>query len=306
VPGTEGPATLRCPITTLRVSQYQPAGRPSSRAIEAVSRAIETAGSLEQLMRRQNGVFETLDHEARDLVKLAADIAAHGVESPLEARQTRDGIELLAGHRRLVAARLAGLSEVPVRMIGPLSEHEAAGFVLRRNRLRADFSTWHEAVLLRSLQQRRRDAGLGGDSVRALAGAMAYSIGRVSELLAIGRAFPPAVVRAVGAGNEALAEEALTRLSYRSLRALIKVMDLERRVALTRRALGLTPDAADDASNAGTVRESSAVRVATRRDGGFTLSVQRPIHTLRRDDAEQLLHVLTGHIESVRRRLQRP
>lgn len=300
----DGNTALRCSIRLLRDSQYQPVGRPSSRAVEAVFRAIHAAGSLDKLVRRQNGLLEALDHEARDLAQLAADIAAHGVESPLEARRTRDGIELLAGHRRLVAAKLAGLTEVPVRVIGPLAEHEAAGFVLRRNRLRAEFSTWHEAVLLRSVQQRRREAGLGGDSVRALAGAMAYSIGRVSELLAIGRTFSPAVVRAIGAGDAALAEEALTRLSYRSLRTLIKVTNPERLVALTRQALGLASDAATDARHQSITWQSAAIRLAARRDGGFTLSVHQPIDTLSKDDAAQLLDVLSDHVDSVRRRLE--
>ncbi|HJU64173.1 MAG TPA: ParB/RepB/Spo0J family partition protein [Gemmatimonadaceae bacterium] len=302
--GADTGATRLCGIHALRVSQYQPSGRPSSHAIEAVSRAVREAGTLERLVRRENGAFDTLDHESRELAQLAADIAAHGVESPLEARETRDGIELLAGHRRLVAARLAGHTEVPVRILGALSEHEAAGFVLRRNRLRAGFSTWQEAVLLRSLQERRRAAGLGGDSVRALAQTMSYSIGRVSELLAIGRAFPPVAVRQIGGGNEARAEEALTRLSYRALRELIKVADPERRIALARQALGFI-EPASTGTSATTAGQSPPFRTAARRAGGFTLSVDRPIDQLDRHDAELLLRVLMEHAESVRQRLRR-
>ena len=47
------------------------------------------------------------------LRELAASIRRHGVVQPLVVRRRPDGWELVAGERRLRAARLAGLEAVP-------------------------------------------------------------------------------------------------------------------------------------------------------------------------------------------------
>lgn len=53
-----------------------------------------------------------------NLAELAESLRTHGVITPLRARPTKNGkapaFELAAGHRRLRAAKLAGLAEVPV------------------------------------------------------------------------------------------------------------------------------------------------------------------------------------------------
>ena len=47
------------------------------------------------------------------LEELAASIGEYGVLNPLTVRQRPEGYELVAGERRLRAAKLAGLVEVP-------------------------------------------------------------------------------------------------------------------------------------------------------------------------------------------------
>ncbi|PTU33030.1 ParB/RepB/Spo0J family partition protein [Stenotrophobium rhamnosiphilum] len=52
--------------------------------------------------------------ELRDLEELAASIKKRGIIQPLVVRDLPDfGAELIAGHRRLEAAKMAGLKEVP-------------------------------------------------------------------------------------------------------------------------------------------------------------------------------------------------
>jgi ParB family chromosome partitioning protein len=52
-----------------------------------------------------------------ELASLSESIKNHGVLQPLVVRQTGDGYQLVAGERRLRAARVAGLDAVPVRVV---------------------------------------------------------------------------------------------------------------------------------------------------------------------------------------------
>jgi len=47
------------------------------------------------------------------IAELAASVKSSGIIQPLVLRRTKDGFELIAGERRLRAAKLAGLTEVP-------------------------------------------------------------------------------------------------------------------------------------------------------------------------------------------------
>jgi len=50
-----------------------------------------------------------------EIEQLAATIKAHGVVGPVKVREKEDGrFDLVYGHRRLAAARKAGLAKVPV------------------------------------------------------------------------------------------------------------------------------------------------------------------------------------------------
>lgn len=53
-----------------------------------------------------------------ELKQLADSIKVHGVLQPLVVRAANDGFQLIAGERRLRAATLAGLPEVPVHVVG--------------------------------------------------------------------------------------------------------------------------------------------------------------------------------------------
>lgn len=78
--------------------------------------------------------------ELGDLSELAASISRFGVLFPLIVR---DGNILVAGERRLRAAMLAGVLEVPVRDFSSLSAIEAEEIELEENIRRKDL-TWQE------------------------------------------------------------------------------------------------------------------------------------------------------------------
>jgi ParB family chromosome partitioning protein len=55
--------------------------------------------------------------DEEELASLSESIKNHGILQPLIVRQTRDGYQLIAGERRLRAAKGAGLDAVPVRVV---------------------------------------------------------------------------------------------------------------------------------------------------------------------------------------------
>jgi ParB family chromosome partitioning protein len=55
--------------------------------------------------------------DAEELKSLADSIRSHGILQPLVVRTTANGMQLIAGERRLKAAKEAGLEEVPVHIV---------------------------------------------------------------------------------------------------------------------------------------------------------------------------------------------
>ena len=81
------------------------------------------------------------------LRELAASIRRHGVVQPLVVRRRPDGWELVAGERRLRAARLAGLGGVPC-VEAEADEQESALLALVENLQRQDLHYFEEAAAI--------------------------------------------------------------------------------------------------------------------------------------------------------------
>lgn len=80
------------------------------------------------------------------LSELAESIAKHGVIQPLLVRPIKDGgYQLVAGERRWRAARIAGLSEVPV-VIRELTDSETVELAMVENLQREDLNPLEEAL----------------------------------------------------------------------------------------------------------------------------------------------------------------
>ena len=85
-----------------------------------------------------------------ELEELAASIRALGVLQPLTVRRREGKWELVAGERRLRAARLAGLQQVPCLAIQADSQSSSL-LALVENVQRRDLDFWEEALALRRL-----------------------------------------------------------------------------------------------------------------------------------------------------------
>lgn len=86
----------------------------------------------------------------QELEELAASIAQVGLLQPLTVRAAAGGWELVAGERRLRAAVLAGLEQVPCLVVRA-DEERSALMALVENIQRQDLDFWEEAMALDKL-----------------------------------------------------------------------------------------------------------------------------------------------------------
>lgn len=88
-----------------------------------------------------------------DLDALASSIKTHGIMSPLIVCREEGRYVLIAGERRLRAAALAGLSEVPVLVRALVGDSDSLELALVENLQRADLDPIEAAKGYRKLQQ---------------------------------------------------------------------------------------------------------------------------------------------------------
>ena len=150
------------------------------------------------------------------LAELAASIRSCGILQPLTVRRAGDGYELVAGERRLRAARIAGLREVPC-LVAQVGEEDSALLALMENLQRRDLDCWEEAEALSRLIARY---GLSQEEAARRLGRAQPTVANKLRLLRL-----PEDVRAL------LRENGLTE---RHARALLRLQDPE----VQRRAAG--------------------------------------------------------------------
>jgi ParB family chromosome partitioning protein len=108
----------------------------SNHQAEAATVAIELIDASPYQTRK--------DFDEAELQDLAATMRAHGLLQPLVVRRKGDRYELIAGERRLRAAKLAGLQEVPVQ-IRSADNDQAAELTAIENLQRKDLNAIEEA-----------------------------------------------------------------------------------------------------------------------------------------------------------------
>ena len=87
-----------------------------------------------------------------ELEELVGSIRSMGLLQPLTVRRGEHGWELVAGERRLRAAKLAGLRQVPCLSVQADGQTSSL-FALVENLQRRDLDFWEEALALRRLQE---------------------------------------------------------------------------------------------------------------------------------------------------------
>lgn len=131
------------------------------------------------------------DEEAGELNTLVESIRQHGVLQPITIVPTEDGrhVECLFGHRRLAAARLAGLTTIPCRAVPRADTATRILTQLAENRDRRAMTALEEARAIAGLKR----AGMTQAKIAAAVGMSSVRVGNCLQLLRL----PESVQRAV-------------------------------------------------------------------------------------------------------------
>ena len=169
-------------------------------------------GKLEPRQTQPRSVF---DDEA--LQELAASVKRYGVIQPVSARRLPSGYyQIIAGERRWRAARLAGLEEIPVRVV-EADDRRTAELALVENLQREDLNPIEEA---RGYQALIADYGLTQEEA-------ALSVGRSRPAVAN-------ALRLLSLDADTLALVETGKLSAGHARALLPIPDAGSRLAAAR------------------------------------------------------------------------
>jgi len=105
--------------------------------------AAETSSGINLLPIRDIKPFHNHPfhlYEGERLEDMVSSIREHGVLNPVIVLKTGEGYEMLSGHNRANAAKLAGLTEIPAIIKTDLSEEEAYIYVIETNLMQRSFS----------------------------------------------------------------------------------------------------------------------------------------------------------------------
>jgi ParB family chromosome partitioning protein len=143
--------------------------------------------------------------DAGELEELAASIREHGIIQPLIVSPGKNGYILIAGERRLQAAKKAGLKTVPV-IVRPASDRQLLELALIENVQRADLGPLEEAEAYQHLVQ---DFGLSQEQVAERVGKSRVAVTNTLRLLGLSAKV-----------KQALADEQITEGHARALLGL--------------------------------------------------------------------------------------
>jgi ParB family chromosome partitioning protein len=222
-----------------------PGGQLTARAPGVATLPVEAIEANPDQPRR---VFADAEMEG-----LVASIRDHGVLQPLVVTRHGGGYRLIAGERRLRAARTAGLSEVPVVLRDEPGPQESLALSLIENVQRHDLNPLEEAEAFRRLLD---EFGLSHEAIGRQVGKSRSHITNSLRLLGLVPAVQGALLstaiaaghaRAIAGVPESLQEEALRRvlrtsMSVRETEALARELAEGRGTRRPARARELDPD----------------------------------------------------------------
>ena len=196
------------------VEEFRTAGEESP--TEEGTPAVELI-SVTEIRRNPAQPRKNFDDEG--LIELSGSIRRHGILQPLTVRRTGGGgYELIAGERRLRAAVLAGVREVPC-IIRESTADESAELAIIENLQRRDLDMFEEATALAALAARH--------------GLTQEEIGR---RLSVSQSYVANKLRLLRLSEEAQSVIREGKLTERHARAVLRLPEEKRLSALRRMA----------------------------------------------------------------------
>jgi len=178
---------------------------PASEAEDAGSRQGVLEVPLSSISPNPHQPRSPIDEQ--DLSELAASIEEHGIIQPLVVTKDAGQYQLIAGERRWRAARVAGLSEVPV-LVKDVAPQEMLELALVENLQRSDLSPLEEAL---AFEQLAEDFGLTQAEIARRVGKSRTAVANTLRLLKASRPI-----------RDALLEERISEGHARALLGLDK------------------------------------------------------------------------------------
>ncbi|MDR0526881.1 MAG: ParB/RepB/Spo0J family partition protein [Spirochaetaceae bacterium] len=185
----------------------------SDKLPDSVSSGGQAAIPIDKISANPNQPRKNFSEAALD--ELAATIRKNGVLSPILVEKTgEDSFVVIAGERRLRAAKIAGLTEIPA-IIKKFSPEESFLVSIIENLQREDLNPIEEAAAFKQLME---ISGLNQDGVAARVGKSRAAVANAVRLLKL----PPAVQEALKTGL----------VSPGHARALLSIENTVSRIAL--------------------------------------------------------------------------
>lgn len=146
------------------------------------------------------------------ILRLADSIKQHGIIQPLVVRQCGEYYELIAGERRLRAAKELGLDTVPC-VISDINEEKSAEVSIIENIIRENLSIFEQA-----------------SAIEALIDTYSLTQEQVAEKLSVSQSFVANKLRLLRYNNEEREIILQNNLSERHARAILRIFDHEMRI----------------------------------------------------------------------------
>lgn len=196
---------------------------------------LEGAGitELEISLISSNPYQPRRDFDEEKLAELSQSIKEHGLIQPVVVRRAETGYHIIAGERRLRAARMAGLEQIPA-IVKEASEAEMMQLAVVENVQRQDLNPVEEAAAYRRLMD---EFAMTQDDISDLVGKSRPAVANTLRLLKL----PIEVLELVS--RETLSEgharallgtkstEAQMKLAREAVRRKLSVRQLEEMVA---------------------------------------------------------------------------
>ncbi|MBR6514856.1 MAG: ParB/RepB/Spo0J family partition protein [Clostridia bacterium] len=123
----------------------------STLAVECIKES-ERVCMLDECRIMSNRRQPRMLFEDRAILSLADSIHRHGILQPLSVRKNGDDFELIAGERRLRAARLLKMKRVPCIIVN-IDEETSAVMSIIENIQRQDLNIFEEAMAIHTLKE---------------------------------------------------------------------------------------------------------------------------------------------------------